>query len=637
MNICFSKLAIVAALVFGTTAFGQKEVSISAIQGSGLESAYKGQQVRTSGVVTARIRNGFFLQSPDDKADADPNTSEGIFVFTGPRNPPPADAAVGSLVTVSGEVEEFRRSNEPLSSTITEISHRVGTNDLKVVSKTAPLPKPVTIEAKDLTANSIDQFERFEGMRITFPALTVVGPTGGSEDEKTGLWQSDGVFFAVTKGTPRPFREPGLDIREFNAARERLEREVPKLPVFDFNPETIRVDMGEQTSAESAQVLNLPSGAEVSGLTGVLHFTFGRATLLTDPASKPGLAGGIKGNPLPATTDRQFSVAGMNVENFFDDQDDAGIREPVPPPDAFDRRLKKISYTIRELMKTPDVIGLVEIENLKALKRLADRINADAVAAGKPDPKYEAYLTEGNDGRGIDNGLLVKTSRVSVLEVKQFGKDEKYKNPDTGQDNSLNDRTPMMLRASVPDDKAGKPFEFTVVVNHLKSYSGFNDPRQMANVRMKKKLQAEFLAKWAAARQKANAGERIILIGDFNSYQFSDGVLDMIGTIKGKPSAKDSVMNASDDLVDPDLMDLVDVIAAGQRYSYIFDGNAQALDHMLVTENLTRNVMGFGFLRVNADYPESMRNDAARPERFSDHDPAVGYFSLDARAAPAKQ
>ena len=74
MNIRFSKLAVVAAFVFCSTAFGQKEVSISAIQGSGLESSYKGQQVRTTGVVTARIRNGFFLQSPDDKADADPNT-----------------------------------------------------------------------------------------------------------------------------------------------------------------------------------------------------------------------------------------------------------------------------------------------------------------------------------------------------------------------------------------------------------------------------------------------------------------------------------------------------------------------------------------------------------------------------------
>jgi predicted extracellular nuclease len=61
-----------------------------------------------------------------------------------------------------------------------------------------------------------------------------------------------------------------------------------------------------------------------------------------------------------------------------------------------------------------------------------------------------------------------------------------------------------MLRAAIDDPKTGKPFEFTVVANHLKSYLGYTDPKQMANVRMKKRLQAEFLARWVEERQKAN-------------------------------------------------------------------------------------------------------------------------------------
>ncbi|MCA1590092.1 MAG: hypothetical protein LC734_06810 [Acidobacteria bacterium] len=186
-----------------------------------------------------------------------------------------------------------------------------------------------------------------------------------------------------------------------------------------------------------------------------------------------------------------------------------------------------------------------------------------------------------------------------------------------------------MLRASVTNAKTTLPFEFTVVVNHLKSYSGFNDPKQMENVRLKKKLQAEFLARWIAERQKANPAERIVLLGDFNSYQFSDGVLDMMGTIIGRPAARNAVMISADDLVNPDLINLVDVIDPAQRYSFIFDGSAQVLDHILVTENFRNHVAGFGYLRVNADYPEIYRNDAARPERFSDHDPAVAYFNIE--------
>ena len=297
--------------------------------------------------------------------------------------------------------------------------------------------------------------------------------------------------------------------------------------------------------------------------------------------------------------------------------------------DAFNRRLKKVSMAIRDYLQTPDVIGTVEVEDLSALKRLADQINDDAVAAGKPNPKYEAYLIEGNDGRGVDVGFLVKSARVRVVEVKQLGKNEKFKNPDTGEDEFLNDRPPLLLRASIDDAKTGKPFEFMLIVNHLKSMLGYNDPKQMANVRLKKKLQAEFLARTVAERLKADPNERIALLGDFNAFQFNDGVMDVVGTIKGKPTPKDSVMMASDDLLDPDLTDLVDVIKPEERYSYTFDGNAQAIDHILISPALVNYVKGFGYARVNADYPEVFRNDDKRVERYSDHDPAIAYFSLD--------
>jgi predicted extracellular nuclease len=400
---------------------------------------------------------------------------------------------------------------------------------------------------------------------------------------------------------------------------------MPKLAIYDTNPEVLRVDTGEQVPEGSP--LDVTASTTLKNLVGVMHYAFGRYTLLTDPSGKVEAIGGIKAAALPAAPATQFVVAGMNIENFFDDVDDPGIKEDVANPDAFQRRLKKISMAVREQLNMPDVIGTVEIENINALKRLAEAINKDAVAAGKPDPRYEAYLFEGNDGRGIDNGFLVKTSRIKVVEVKQFGKDEKYTNPDRKEEAFLNDRPPVMLRSEIVDSK-GAPFAFTAVINHLKSYSGFNDPKQMANVRLKKKLQAEFLANWVNARQKADPNERLILLGDFNSYQFSDGVLDMIGTITGKPAAKDEVLISSPDVVEKDLVDLVNVIGAGQRYSFIFDGSAQALDHMLVSENLKASVKAFGFARVNADFPEAYRNDAARPERFSDHDPAVAYFAL---------
>jgi predicted extracellular nuclease len=230
----------------------------------------------------------------------------------------------------------------------------------------------------------------------------------------------------------------------------------------------------------------------------------------------------------------------------------------------------------------------------------------------------------------------VRSSRVKVLETKQLGKNEKFKNPNTGEDNFLNDRPSLMLRASISDPRTGKPFEFTAIINHLKSFLGYNDPKQQDNVRTKKRLQAEFLARFVQERQKADPSERIILLGDFNAFQFNDGVMDVIGTIKGKPATKEEVFNASEDLVDPDMTDLVDLIKTDQRYSYSYDGNAQAIDHVIVSASLKKHVVGFGFARVNADYPESYRGDENRVERYSDHDPAVAYFSFDEAGSGAR-
>lgn len=621
--------ACFATTLFAACSFAQKEVAISEIQGSKNESTLDGQSVRTTGIVTARHRNGFFIQTPDDKVDTDPNTSEGIYVFTGSRSEPPVDAAIGSLVTVTGKVEEFRPRADPNTLSITEISMPSG-DGLKVMSKGNALPKPIPLTSDLFKSRTVDQLERFEGMRVAVDEMIVVGPSGGRVDIKNAAAEGNGTFFGVVKGVERPFRKPGFDVGEYlfldQKEKDKINSAAPKLQMFDANPERLRVDSGALLGAKD---LSVPSNVNIKGVTGVLHYSYRTNTIFIDPEAKIEVSSSSKTVQLPATTERQFSIAGMNLENFFDDKDDPTIKEDILTPEAFQRRLKKVSVTIRDYMAMPDVIGVVEAENLDTLKRLAERVNKDALAAGKADPKYDAYLVDGNDGRGIDVGFLVKTARVKVLESKQLGKEDKYKNPNTGEDNFLNDRPPLMIRVAIDDAKTGKPFEFTVVANHLKSYLGFNDPKQQDNVRMKKKLQAEFLARWVEGRQNANPNERIMLLGDFNAFQFSDGVLDMIGTIKGRPTPKENVLIASDDLVSRDLIDLVDAIAVGQRYSYVFDGNAQVLDHVLINEPLRKHINGFGFVRVNADFPETMRNDDSRAERFSDHDPAVAYFSLD--------
>ena len=632
----FRNLAITAA-IFATaiTAFGQKEYPIHAIQGDKNVSPHDRQHVKTTGIVTARTRSGFFIQTPDDKRDTDPATSEGVFVYT--RTEPGSEASIGNLVSVTGTVAEYRPAADLNSLPITQLTMQRGRDLINVISREQILPTPVVLTAENFSTRVIDEIERYEGMRVAVAEMTVVQPTGGRVDLKNDRAESNGIFYGVVKGMPKPFRQPGFNLYDYiflsDKDKDEMKKSYPSLPVFSANPHRLRI---ESTTQLGSQAIDVPAQTGLKNVVGVMHYAYRAYSILTDPGTRPAITNTISKVSLPPVTDQQVSIAAMNVENLFDDEDDPGIREDIVTSEAFSRRLRKISTAVLTTMSTPDVIGIVEVENLSALKRLADKINSDAVAVQKPDPKYEAYLIDGNDGRGIDVGFLVKSTKVKVLEVKQLGKNDKYKHPVSKDDVILNDRPPLMLRGSVTGPNSDKPFEFTAVVNHLKSFLGYDDPKQKDNVRLKKRLQAEFLAKFVQDRQKADPQAKIILLGDFNAFQFNDGIVDVIGAIKGKPAPAEQVLNPSEDLVDPDLIVLVDLIAEDQRYSYHFDGNAQVLDHVLITAALRPHILGFGYARLNADFPAAMRNDDNRPERFSDHDPGVAYFSLMPRVPAVK-
>jgi predicted extracellular nuclease len=82
---------------------------------------------------------------------------------------------------------------------------------------------------------------------------------------------------------------------------------------------------------------------------------------------------------------------------------------------------------------------------------------------------------------------------------------------------------------------------------------------------------------------------------------------------------------------------LVDYVSPATRYSYTFDGAAQAIDHILINKPVRERLKKFGFARVDADFPEAWANDPDRPERVSDHDAPIVFLSLDPppAAAPA--
>ncbi len=584
------------------------------IQGPGTVSPLAGQAVVTRGIVTAVKSNGFFLQAPENAYDGDPNSSEGIFVFT--ASAPPAAAAVGNDVKVTGTVSEYVPSADPYSPPMTELS---GTVTVLALSGGNPLPAPVTLTADDVSpSGSIEQLERFEGMLVSAD-LTVVGPTEGSinaADEVNGTATSNGVFYGVVSGVARPFREAGIE------APDPIPTPPCCIPRFDGNPERLRVDSDGLIGAARIEVT---AGATVTGLVGPLDYAYRTYTILPLPGSSPVVGGNVGPTAVRPAADDEVTVGTANLLRFYDDVDDPAIQEPVLTPAAFAGRVAKASLAIRGLMGSPDILGVQEVENLSTLQTLAAKLNADAIAAGDPDPGYQAYLEEGNDVGGIDVGFLVKASRVDVVSVVQVGKDTIF--PFDGS--LLNDRPPLVLEA-VLHPTVGPSLPLSVIVVHQRSLSGVNDPTDGERVREKRKAQAEFLASLVQSRQTADPMERIVVVGDFNAYQFNDGYVDVVGTVEGTPTSPDEVLLASSDLVDPNLVDLMGTLSAGERYSYVYDGSAQTLDQTLVSGNAMPQVRGFQIARMNSDFPVSFHGDFGRPERVSDHDGEVAFLTAAA-------
>jgi predicted extracellular nuclease len=602
--------------------------AIHTIQGSGTASPFaNGTSLTTTGIVTGLRSNGFFLQTPDAGADADPNTSEGIFIFTASA-PPAATVAIGNSVQVTGTLSEFSPPSDPASPPLTELT----SPSVVLLSTGNALPAPITITAAETTAasetsNPLDSLEEYESMRVTVASLTVVGPTQGTITEPSATVASNGVFYGVVTGVPRPFREPGI------AISDPLPAGAPgTIPRFDENPERIRVDSDGQPGASA---IDVAAGTTITNITGVLDFAFRTYTILPDAATPPTVGAQPASRPVPTPAADEITIASANLERFFDTANDPATSDPVLTQTAFDRRVAKASLIIRTVMRSPDVIGVEEMENLTTLQAVANKINADAGTPGD----YVAYLQEGNDIGGIDNGFLVRSSRITVIDVTQVGKTDTFTNPDNSTA-ILNDRPPLVLRATAPKPSGGT-LAFTVIVNHLRSLSGVDDTTAGSNgfategerVRFKRRAQAEFLANYIQGRQTANPAELIFSVGDYNAFRVNDGYVDVIGTILGTPAPASQVTLASNDLVNPDLTDLVDTLPAAEQYSYNFDGNAQTLDHIIVNQRALSIVSRFAYARDDSDF--AVKNyESINELRISDHDQPVVYVSLTATPTP---
>jgi uncharacterized repeat protein (TIGR01451 family) len=568
--------------------------AIHEIQGGGLATPLAGQYVSTSGIVTGRKSNGFFVQTSDAGADNNPQTSQGLFVFTGTA---PAVAA-GDEVTVGGTATEFFNLTQ-LEATLP--------GDVAVTSSGHALPGPVALTTEILNAaGTPQQLEPLEGMRVHASSLTSVAPSN-----------EFGEITAVLTGVARPMREPGISVLEPVPPDPTTGSPDCCIPRFDENPQRIVID---SDGLAGATPIAVTSHVVFGAVTGPLDFSFGAYKLL--PEAAPSTTPNISGVPVPAPAADEFTVAGFNIEHYT----------------GGETQRRKAALAIRQLMHSPDVIGHIEILDQASLQTLADQVNADAAAGGEADPAYQAVLIPAEAAGTQNIGFLVKTARVSIDAVSQERAAETYTNPLNGQQETLHDRPPLVLRATV-DALGSNPRPVIVVLNHTRSFIDIElVGGDGIRVRAKRTAQAESVAGLLQELQTANPDTPIISIGDYNAFEFSDGYTDPISIIIGAPTPDDQiVVDASPDLVEPNFINAMHTLPADQRYSFIFGGTPQLLDHVLVNQVANTWLQRVAIARGNTDFPEVpaalFAGDVMRPERSSDHDMPVAYFRLPAPTA----
>jgi predicted extracellular nuclease len=585
---------------------------IYTIQGSGTSSPLVGQSVTTTGIVTGRKTNGFFIQDPT--GDANTNTSDAIFVFT--SSAPSSGIAVGDSVSVTGTVAEFESSTTDEPDGVSPVPDPKTATELTspttiVLSSGNPLPAALdaaSLNIFDPAAGSRGaELEKYEYMRVSVGSITVSEPTNNF-----------GEFWGVRTSVPRPFREPGIELGDPVPIADQgpfAGNPPPNPPIWDGNFERVQVDSDDATSTANVRrtAVTVTTGAVVTGIVGPLDYAFDSYRIVLDFPAVPGVTPGIAAAvPVRARTAQEFTIGHTNLENFSSSNA---------------TKLNKASLAIRNVLRTPDILGLIEVDTAASATALANKVNADAA---NPNINYVAYF--GETAGTQDIGFLVNAARVTVV-----GMPTQYHASTTftycGVTDTLHDRPSFVLLATVPQTGGGM-LPVTVILNHTKSLIAVDSPRSFgscgtgtegARNREKRRLQAEDIADLI----QSHISENLVVLGDFNAFDFNDGLTDVVGTIKGTPAPPDQVVEPST----PDnwtyqLTNLLTKLSAAEQYSLLFEGNAQALDHVLVNNLMLPLNNSFAYARLNSDFSDSFAADSMRPERVSDHDAPVAYFTL---------
>jgi endonuclease/exonuclease/phosphatase family metal-dependent hydrolase len=416
----------------------------------------------------------------------------------------------------------------------------------------------------DPVNEGIDFWESLEGMLVRVNAPTAVSPTiaNGSAQE---IW-------VTAAGAP---------------ATGTTERGGIGISPGDFNPERIQLD--DMINADVMPTVDV--GARLGDVTGVVNYDFASYEVLLRTMPVVTAA---------STLDREVTtlapgadllrVATFNVENLH----------PGSGADKF----TSLAQAIVRNLRTPQIINLEEVQDNSGptnngvvdasvtLQMLVDAI----VAAGGPEYEWRQIDPVNNQ----DGGQLGGNIRVAFLF-------------DPAQGVSFVDGSLTRLTDSGGAfDSSRKPLvgtftyngeSVTLVGNHFNSKGGdaplygTTQPPVLVT-EMQRLQQANVVKAYVQGLLASDPDANVIVLGDLNDFEFSAPLTVLEGA---------------------SLTSLIETLPADQRYTYNFEGNAQALDHIMATPNLMTLLRGYDVVHINSEFTVQV----------SDHDPVVARFLVE--------
>lgn len=518
-------------------------IPIFTIQSTGASTPFEGRYIDVVGRVTAIALQGFYLQDPG--GDGDPASSDGIYVYLGKR---PALRPGDCVLVQRGYASEF-----------------YGKTELSRVKALLPSDSctgqvaPTKTELPRMYAAPALHFEPLEGMLVQVEKLAgiVNGPTkrydGG--DAEMALLPDPGMSF-VSGG--RIFNnEPG---------------ELTGLVYLSgaFGATLPDANWGDHVTVEDG-----------GPVWGVIDFNFEKYQLILLPDIEV-VVDRTANAPLVAATPTAKDELTVCTANLW------GLgRGTVQYLDGrdYETQLGRRVQMLGSMLSGCTIIGLQETGQPADAAAVADGLRHafgfDYSAWALPGPQTS------NPEFPLTNAILTRNERVTVINAAQSQGCSPIEYDVLDQPGvcpvgqfPLHDRPPLVVDAEVTGDW-GAPLRLRVITNHWKSKAG----DEAVNA-VRRTAQARQVAELVQQALDADPSTHVIVLGDLNDY-YDSGPVQTLRTG-----------------VTPPMLHAFDLARPLDRYTYIFNGASQVLDHILLTSNLQPLLAEVFVGRANANFAE---------------------------------